>query len=285
MRKYTQLLDRNLAQAALDRQSSLYVPCMVSSQAVQHVSAALYDLQFTPCKANSDVCYHPAIKDNGFKYYKYILVYVDDLLVLSHLPQLIMATLRKAYHLKEEPSPPKTYLGATINNWSIPNECQQVWAMSSTLDIKEAIRSLELELGKSGHTLSGKLTSPMCTGYRPELDVSAVLEPEQANYYATLIGILCWAVELGYIDIYINVALFSSHIAQPRLGHLEQVLHIFSYLKHHDHSSIVFDPNYASWENSHFSNYGWTEFYKDAKEATLPNVPNPRGNPVQKMLL
>jgi hypothetical protein len=39
----------------------------------------LYDLQFQPCKADSDVWYCPATIDNGFEYYEYILVYVDDL--------------------------------------------------------------------------------------------------------------------------------------------------------------------------------------------------------------
>jgi hypothetical protein len=34
--KYTQLLVWSLGRAVLDRQSSLYAPCMVSSQAVQH---------------------------------------------------------------------------------------------------------------------------------------------------------------------------------------------------------------------------------------------------------
>lgn len=63
-----------------------------------------------------------ACKPNGYEYYEYILVYVDDLLVVSHAPELIMETIRKAYRLKEEPAPPTTYLGATVKPWSIPNE-------------------------------------------------------------------------------------------------------------------------------------------------------------------
>jgi hypothetical protein len=73
----------------------------------------------------------------------------------------------------------------------------------------------------------------MQTNYHPELDVSPVLGPDQAKYYQSLIGLLHWAIELGRIDIYIDVSLLSSHLAQPRVGHLDQVLHIFSYLKHH----------------------------------------------------
>jgi hypothetical protein len=147
--------------------------------------------------------------------------------------------------------------------------------------IKEAVRNLEQELAKSNHVLRGKPNTPMQTGYRPELDISPVLGPEQANYYQSLIGVLRWAVELGRIDIHIDVSLLSSHLAQPRIGHLEQVFHIFRYLKHHMNSHLVFDPNYVSWEEASFQEYDWKEFYHDAKEAIPPNAPPPRGHEVQ----
>jgi len=64
----------------------------------------------------------------------------------------------------------------------------------------------------------------MQAGYRPELDISPVLGPEQANYFQSLIGILRWAVELGHIDIHIDVALLSSHLAEPApRGHVVQM--------------------------------------------------------------
>jgi hypothetical protein len=184
------------------------------------------------------------------EYYEYILVYVDDILAISHSPRAIIETIRKQYHLKEEPTPPKVYLGATIKPWSIPNETNPVWSMNST-------------------------------NYRPELDVSPVLGPDQASYYMSLIGILCWAVELGRIDIYIDIALLSSYLCQPRVGHLEQVFHIFAYLKCHENSNVVFDPNYVSWDDESFVNGDWTEFYKDAKEQIPINGIPPRRRPVQ----
>jgi hypothetical protein len=192
-----------------------------------------------------------------------------------------MTTIKKAYCLKDEPSEPKTYLGATIKSWNIPNEHRKIWSMNSLQYIKEAVRSVEMELHKTGHTLKGKPSTPMQVGYRPELDVSAVLHPDQANYYASLIGILRWAVELGRIDIYIDVALLSSHLAEPRIGHLEQVLHVFAYLKHHENSNLVFDPNYVTWEEAGFTQHDWSNFYKDATEKLPPNAPKPRGNAVQ----
>jgi len=126
----------------------------------------------------------------------------------------------------------------------MPNESKPVWSMGCVQYLKEAIKNVEIELSKSNHCLQGKPSTPMQTGYRPELDVSLVLGPEQANYYQSLIGILQWAVELGRIDIYIDVAMLSSHSAEPRLGHLEQVLNIFSYLKNHTNSHLVFESRF-----------------------------------------
>jgi hypothetical protein len=147
--------------------------------------------------------------------------------------------------------------------------------------IKEAVKNLEQELAKSNHVLRGKPNKPMQPGYRPELDISPVLGPEQANYFQSLIGVLCWAVELGQIDIHIDISLLSSHLAQPRIGHLEQVFHIFSYLKHHMNLHLVFDPNYVSWERESFQEYDWKEFYHKAKEALPPNASPPGGLEVQ----
>jgi len=254
-----------------------------SSGAAWHAqfSETLHGMNFKPSLADPDVWYHPACKENGFEYYKYILVYVDDLLAVSHNPSIIMKTIQKAYRLKEEPTPPKQYLGAVIKQWSIPNETRPIWAMSAANYIKEAIRCLELELSKAGKTLKGKPSTPMQGNYRPELDVSPLLDPEQANYYMSLIGILRWAVELGREDIYIDVCLLSSYMCQLRIGHLEQVMHIFAYLKHHKNSNMVFNPNYITWESDAFEHYDWSEFYKDAKEQLPPNAPTPRGHVVQ----
>ncbi len=112
------------------------------------------------------------------------------------------------------------------------------------------------------------------------MDTSPLLDDDQANYYQSLIGVLRWAVELGRIDIHVYVALLSSYLAQPRVGHLQQVLHIFAYLRCHDQSTIVFDPNHVDWDEEQFKKYDWTDFYGDVKEALRPNAPAPRGNPV-----
>ena len=62
--------------------------------------------------------------------------------------------------------------------------------------------------------------------YRPELDVTPELEPLEEAYYQSVIGILRWIVELGRVDICLEVSMMSSHLAMPREGHLTQVLQV-----------------------------------------------------------
>ena len=78
---------------------------------------------------------------------------------------------------------------------------------------------------------------------RPELDVSTELMPRDSAYYQSLIGILRWIVELGRIDICLEVSMMSSHLAMPRKGHLDQVLHIFAYLHKYHNTELVYDPS------------------------------------------
>jgi hypothetical protein len=190
-------------------------------------------MEFTPSLADPDVWIRAACKENGYSYYEYLLVYVDDILILSHNPTPILTCIQKFYRLKEPASVPKTYLGAYIKPWSVPGDSRRIWSMSSSHYTKEAIVNLENHLQAEGLRLTGKPKTPMRSDYRAELDVSPLLNADQANYYMSLIGILRWAVELGRLDIYVDVTLLSSYMAQPRRGHMEQVRHIFAYLKCH----------------------------------------------------
>ena len=45
-----------------------------------------------------------------------------------------------------------------------------------------------------------------------------------------MIGILCWVVEVGRIDIDHDISVLSLYLVQPRTGHFVQSLHIFKYL-------------------------------------------------------
>ncbi len=80
----------------------------------------------------------------------------------------------------------------------------------------------------------------MTSNYRPELDYSPFLHDKPAQYYMELIGILRWIAELGRMDIMVDVSMLSSFTMQPRIGHLDQVFHIFGYLKRNKRATLIF---------------------------------------------
>ena len=49
-------------------------------------------------------------------------------------------------------------------------------------------------------------------------------------------------IELGRIDILTEVSLMSRYLAQPRIGHLHQILHIFSYIRYNECPELYYDP-------------------------------------------
>ena len=130
------------------------------------------------------------------------------------------------------------------------------------------------------YKMSSKAETPMKTSYRPELDITPVLDPIMAAYYMSLIGILRWMVELGRVDICLEVSMMSSHMAMPREGHIEQLFHIFSHLSKYHNTEMVFDPSDPVIDESKYQRRNWTssEFgHLPAVRQVPPNMPQPRG--------
>ena len=99
------------------------------------------------------------------------------------------------------------------------------------------------------------------------MDMSPELDAEQATYYQSQIGILCWLCEIGRIDILENVSMLASHLALPREGHLEAVYHIYSYLRNKHNARMCFDPTYPEIDMGSFKECDWKTFYRNMKEA------------------
>jgi hypothetical protein len=64
------------------------------------MAATSRDLGFTSCKADPDVWMRPAEKKDGFQYYEYVLVYVDDVFVYSPDPMGVIKYLTKVKQFK-----------------------------------------------------------------------------------------------------------------------------------------------------------------------------------------
>jgi hypothetical protein len=65
------------------------------------MASTLLSLGFKGCLADPDVWLRPACKPDGTKYYEYVLIYVDDILVVSHDPEKVMDMLSENYTLKK----------------------------------------------------------------------------------------------------------------------------------------------------------------------------------------
>ena len=249
-----------------------------------HLCSCMEFLSFKSCLADPDVWRRLVIKNNGNTYYEYILLYVDDALVVSENAESILQNeLGRYFHLKEESiGPPTVYLGGRVRKVQLENG---VWAWSFSLSqyIQSAIKNVEeyVRKPKNSHLkIPSKAETPLKTSYRPELDVSPELMPRDSAYYQSLIGILQWIVELGRIDICLEVSMMSSHLAMPRKRHLDQVLHMFAYLHKYHNTELVYDPSDPVVEHDVFKQRDCTSSEFGAvqgKEEIPPNIPEPRG--------
>ena len=257
----------------------------------QHLSNVLdKELGFSQCYADNDVWMKPGTKEDGKKFYHYVCIYVDDLLIISNKTNEIMKSLQEHFLIKKESiGEPKTYLGSDLRKYV--NQAGEItyWNIGSNTYVREATRIVDNLLNKSGIRVSGKGNQPFSAlNYRPELDVSPFCNHEQHTIFQNLIGMLRWIVELGRIDVNLETSLLSSYLASPRIGHLHQALHIFHYLKNHNSSWIPMDPMKLDIEYK-----GPEEFspesrrksmkviYREAMEELPENMPEARGESVQ----
>ena len=248
------------------------------------MSKALRQMNFFSSRGDPDVWMRPATKADGSKYYEYILLYVDDVLCQSEYPKKVMDEIASLYTLKDGTiKEPTEYLGAQVKKWKLEDSDEPGktrWAMSSDLYVDRAIKDVETELEYVGKSLPKNIKTPMASGYRPELDVTPELNHKQHRYYQGLIGVLRWMIELGRVDILYEISVLSRFLANPRKGHLDQVFHVFAYLKGHAKSTMVFDDTRPNYDESRFKIVDWGDQYPDAGEPMPTNVPEARGKPV-----
>ena len=163
------------------------------------------------------------------------------------------------------------------------DNAKSVWSSSSSQYVRTAVKNVD-EYLKSNTSVSWKVPAKaqmlMWVSYRPELDVSLELNHDDASYYQMLIGVLRWIVELGRVDICLEVSMLSSHLALPCEGHLEQVFQIFAYLKKYHNTELVYDPSNPEIDPAQFEQRDWTSSkfgHVDGEEELSPNMPELHG--------
>ncbi len=249
-----------------------------------YLAKNLREMGYESSKADPDFWMRPDVKSDGTEYYRYVICYVDDVAATMEHPNEFMTELSKRFTLKEgSVEEPTLYLGADVVKWYIaeseePGKVR--WALASTKYTKRAIADLEIELEAVGKRLPTKVTTPLTSGYRPELDQSDDLNPERQNYYQGLIGVLRWITELGRLDILLPVSMMSRYLVAARIGHLDQLFHMFAYLKRYDASTMVFDDSEPHFDESRFRCCDWSEYYPGAEEAIPDGMPVAKGRSI-----
>jgi hypothetical protein len=129
-------------------------------------------------------------KLNGFKYYDYILTYVDDCLVVSQNPPIIIDTQQNLKDIE----PPLHYLGAEMGKYKF-NDDKQAWYMSAQQYLQQAILEIESKWGALKKVFGNRkaLDVPIQSGSHPELDTSRFLDDDDTQLYQSYTGVLRWA--------------------------------------------------------------------------------------------
>jgi len=192
------------------------------------------------------------------------------------------------YRLKDGVGTPDRYLGGNIERVQTSNG-SVAWSLSCYDYLINAIQQVKDELSQRDLTLkqfgTGLRPYPAC--YRPEVDITQVLDAERTNRFQQLIGILRWATELGRVDILTEVSCLSQYLAEPREGHLIAVYKIFKYLSlrlKNSKGRNVFNGKSMFMDYATFNDFDreeWLDFYQDAREELPVKMPEPLGDPVQ----
>jgi hypothetical protein len=252
-----------------------------------HLSECMKYLGWEPCHADRDLWMKAETRpNNDVRYWAYILIYVDGILCVHHDPGTPLAKLDEYFKMKEGSiQVPTFYLGVELKETVLPNGVI-AWGMSSTKYVQSAVQNVQEYLAAlpGDRKLLKRAPDPFAGGYKPELDESPELDPVNANFYQSQIGILRWCVELGRIDIITEVSMLSTYLCLPREGHLDAVFHVFAYLALHHNSRVVSDHTYPSDDMGAFIKTDWNSMYGDVKEMIPPDAPAPRGKEVDLRL-
>ena len=113
------------------------------------------------------------------------------------------------------------YLGANIEKVQPVNR-HKVWSMICVDYFTGAIRNVDnmLEESKTALKTFGNGHRTYESSYRPEIYVSPLFSPYLIHRYQQLIKMMRWYIELGIIDIQVEVSCLSQHLCDPRVCHM-----------------------------------------------------------------
>ena len=104
----------------------------------------MYDIRFIPTRADPDVWRRPAVDEDQFKYYEYVLCYVAGILAINHKAKDVLKAVQAVFKLKDNKIEPlDMYLGATLS--IMEEDGVQGWCMTSDKYVKTAVENDSIE--------------------------------------------------------------------------------------------------------------------------------------------
>ena len=158
-------------------QRALYGGKSAGRDSRNHLRSCMRHLDFESCPSDPDVWMRPAKKSDGSKYYKYLLLYTDDVLCISENAEDILIYIGKYFELKPgSVGPPKIYLGGRVRKVELDNRVE-AWAFSASKFVRAATKNVETYLGKQDRwKMPNSDETPMVTSevYRVDLTLLEV---------------------------------------------------------------------------------------------------------------
>jgi hypothetical protein len=202
-------------------------------------SKSLDKMNYKSCIADPGVYMKAECTKDGHEYWSYMLVYIDDCLLIHHDPNPVMEELESRYALKKDSyGCPDRYLGTNACKYQL-EDGREYWCMHPGDYVKMSCKLVKGWSEKDSRRWTKNRKAAMITKYRLELDISPDLDDDLATRFQQMIGILRWAIELGRIDFITEVSHLSSHNVSPRAGLLEAAFQVFENLDAHDNGGRV----------------------------------------------
>jgi hypothetical protein len=147
----------------------------------EHSSESLLRLWFKKTKHDPDLW----IADES-SHYEYLATYVDDILIWSKDPMVVIKSLEKTYMLKSV-GIPEYYLGGNVEFLGESWKNQGLGlAISAKTYIQNVVSKFEGLFGKEFKPIK----TPMSEGYHPEVDDSPLCTEDDSAKYRSIIGCL-----------------------------------------------------------------------------------------------
>ena len=229
----------------------------------------MFELKFKPCKAGPCVW----LREMKNKY-KYIAIYVDDLLIASKEPHKTILNLKEKFKLKIKGDGPLEYHLSC--DYKLDKDGTLVAQLTKYINkILDSFRKMFPVVNFI------KAKSPLEKNDHPELNNSELCNEEQIMKYMSMIGQLQWAVTLCRYDIQAHIMSMSRFRLAPKIGHLERMKRFYGFLAKTKHYAIRYRTKELDYSQLPKQNYDWTRtVYGDVKEEIPKDMPKPLGKRV-----